>query len=375
MTPRWLLLAVFSAILLAIVVTLIVGVPHRATPDESNDAIAIMASYGANCFRLRLFVNPKPRDEWGGFTGNNLSYTLLLARRVKAAGARLILDIHYSDTWADPGRQETPKEWENLSYPELLARVYNYTRTTLEQFIQAGAYPDIVQIGNEVSCGFLWPYGKICGIDDPESQWNRFALLLKTAAQAVRDSAPNAKIAIHIPATGWETTLWFFSNLEQRGVPFDVIALSYYPWWHGTLEKLRENVEKASRTFGKEVLIVETAYPYKPVNLSALPWSDASTAVWSLTPEGQRQYLIDIASTLNGTGCIGIIWWEPTLIPTPGLSPWLGGATALFDEEGKALPALRSMAEVRRILGEGSIIGGDISSLAELERLGKTFKP
>ncbi|MCX8180051.1 MAG: arabinogalactan endo-1,4-beta-galactosidase [Thermofilaceae archaeon] len=185
------------------------------------DAIRILVNNGANCFRLRLFVNPKQRDEWGGFTGNNLEYTIKLAKRVKEVNALLVLDPHYSDTWADPGKQYTPEAWRSLNFDQLVEKVYEYTRDTVTAFHDEGVLPDMVQIGNEITCGILWPVGKVCDVENPEQQWVNFTTLLKAGIRGLRDAPGGSyvKVILHIHSGGsWETTRWFFSNIERHGV-------------------------------------------------------------------------------------------------------------------------------------------------------------
>ncbi|MEM0236208.1 glycosyl hydrolase 53 family protein [Thermofilum sp.] len=349
--------------------------PQETQTRRTGDAIAVMMKYGANCFRLRLFVNPSPRDEWGGFTGNDLEYTVVLAKRVKASGAKLVLAIHYSDTWADPQRQDIPAAWKGLSFEQLVDRLFEYTRDVISRLRNEGALPDMVQIGNEITCGFLWPEGKVCDVEDPQEQWRKFTTLLKAAIRGVKEGSgsDSVKIILHIHGAGWEVTKWFFSNVEKYGVTYDFIGLSYYPWWHGSLASLKMNIQNSFNVFGKRVIIVETAYPYRSVNLSDIPWADPKYATWEFTPEGQRNYLLDLAATIDATSCAGLLWWYPEAIPVGDLKPWLGGAAALFDAEGRALPALKAFKEVREMLGPEFLLGGDVSALGEVERLGGVF--
>lgn len=342
----------------------------------AGDAIAVMVGYGANCFRLRLFVNPKPRDEWGGFTGNNLEYTLSLAKRVKALGAKLVLDLHYSDTWADPQRQEKPAAWANLSFGELVDEVYSYTRSVVSRFVEEGVAPDYVQVGNEITCGMLWPDGKVCDVENPEEQWGKLAALLKAAVKGVRDGSGGwpVKVVVHLHTGGdWGATRWFLEKLEEHGVEYDVVGLSYYPWWQGSLEGLRENIEGIVRTFEKEVVVVETAYPWRSTRVEELPWAKPEHMVWSSTPYGQREFLEALVETVKAAGGSGVLWWEPAAVPVTGLTLWLNGSTALFDAGGHPLPALKSFKSLRERVGPDFLLGGDISSLGELERLGARY--
>lgn len=309
---------------------------------ESGDAILIMRKHGANCFRLRLFVNPPYID----VVVNDLSYTIGLAKRIKKSGAKLILDFHYSDTWADPGKQSKPEAWKNLNFEELVEKVYSYTYECIRAMKNEGVLPDIVQPGNEVTNGMLWPDGKLYGVGDPEQQWDKFARLLKAAIQGIKDGAENneVKILIHIDRGGdWAGTKFFFENLEKHNVSYDIIGLSYYPWWHGVMDNLRETLNNAAAYFDKDILIVETAYPYFNVNFSQVEYANPEYMEWPMSPEGQRSFLaelvLSVLRTPNNRG-LGVLWWYPESIPVSGLNAWFGGANALFDEKGKVLPAM-----------------------------------
>lgn len=380
--------AVFMSLLLAgISIFLYINIMQRYFTNnfkervKEMDAIQIMINHGFNCFRLRLFVNPRQYDEWGGFTGNNLSYTIALAKRIKSFGAKLIIDFHYSDTWADPGHQSKPEIWSALSFEDLVKAVYNYTKECISAMRLEGVLPDMVQPGNEITGGMLWPDGKLYGVGDPEEQWKKFTRLLTSAIQGVKDAAEGGdiKIIIHTNTGGrWEATKWFFENLEKRGVPYDIIGLSYYPWWHGSLEDLRRTLVNAASYFNKSILIVETAYPYRELDMKHLEEANPAYMVWPQTVEGQKQFLIDlletVAETPNGHG-LGVLWWFPESIPVRGLAVWNSGATALFDQNGVVLPTMDAFREFHEKYGiKGFLTGGDISSLAEIERLGGVFR-
>ena len=345
------------------------------------DAIQIMVRNGFNCFRLRLFANPLPRDDWGGFTGNNLSYTIALAKRIKATGAKLLLNFHYSDTWADPGHQTKPEAWKDLDFDALVEKVYEYTRECIATMKQEGVLPDMVQPGNEIAGGMLWPDGKLYGVGEPEEKWGKFARLLKAAVQGVEDAAEgeNVQIILHIHCGGSsEQTQWFFENIEKRGVPYDIIGLSYYPWWHGSMDDLRDNLHNTAMRFDKDIFIVETAYPHRSLDVGSMEGADSTNMRWSMTPEGQESFLTELIQTVweapNGHG-LGVLWWYPEAIPVQGLSVWNGGATALFDQNGNVLPAM----DVFKLIHEEQdarefITGGDISALAKIEEMGGVFR-
>lgn len=306
---------------------------------QPADLIKLMRDYGCSCFRLRLFVEPTGR---GGVI-QDVPYTINLAKRIKAAGAVFLLDFHYSDTWADPSHQTKPKAWENLSFAELTRQVHNYSADVIRQLTQAGVQPDMVQIGNEIAPGFLWPDGKLSG-REPDAEWQRFAALLKAGISGVKESDPNEtiQIVIHIECGGdAKKTDWFFSHLDQYGVNYDIIGLSYYPWWHGTLTDLRNNLTQTAARFGKPVFVVETAYFNQPFDLREGTFRDS--LIWEKSAAGQRAFLCDVVQAVRdvpgGMG-LGVLWWYPESVPIRQSGGWNNGATALFDSKGAPLPAL-----------------------------------
>jgi len=307
-----------------------------------GDAVAILRAHGSNGFRLRLFVNPNG-DE---VQVNDLAYTLRMALRIKAAGSRLLLDLHYSDTWADPGHQVTPAAWAGLGYDSLEVEVESYTAGVITDLRQAGALPDIVQIGNEIDGGILWPLGQVSGsgFDTPE-QWDHFTRLLKAGIRGVRSAlgpGDSVRIMLHYSqGASTDGTRWFFDHMDASGVPYDLIGLSYYPWWHGTLAELRANLRATAERYGREVMVVETSYPWRAGGWEGMVSNSAAMA-WPVSPQGQARFLGDVldavAAVPGGRGA-GVVWWYPEAIQVPGLFVWGGGSLALFDSGGEVLAA------------------------------------
>jgi len=311
------------------------------------DPVETYRDHGFGVVRLRLWHTPD--EPWHGTTA-----TLEFAQDLVDAGYEIMLDLHYSDTWADPGRQTKPAAWEGLTFGSLVDSVYSYTNSVVRAFRDGGALPAYVQIGNEINPGFLWEDGRV-GWEgsawDTPAQWSQFATLLSAGIAAVRDSLPpgeRPKIVIHA-ATGGDNAAsrWFYDNLVARGVEFDVIGLSYYPWWHGTLDDLEANLRDLAATYGKEIQIVETAYPWTlegndgtgnfvdgPEDL--LPGYDA-------TPSGQLAFLRDLLATVEAVpGGLGtaVLYWSPdgvTVAGGPG-NPYEN--LTLFDFDLDALPGL-----------------------------------
>lgn len=284
--------------------------------------LQIFRDHGYNWIRLRLFHTPTELP-------NDLPYTLKLAQQAKALGYRFLLDLHYSDTWADPKKQFVPKAWEGKTHAELVTAVREYTRETIAAFRDGGAMPDMVQIGNEITPGMLWPDGKL-----PE-RWENFAELLKAGIAGVdagRGNAPRPRIMIHIEKSGdIPATQNFFDHLQRYGVPFDVIGQSYYPWWHGSLLQLRACLAFTAERYRKDIILVEVAYNWRPTEYKTWP------APFPETPEGQREFLDQVQrvvlATPYGLGK-GVFWWEPAVMPSPLRS------RGMFDDDGNALPAI-----------------------------------
>jgi len=306
--------------------------------------LAILKKHRCNCHRLRIFVNPT----YNNAVVQDVPYTIALAKRIKAHGAKLLLNFHYSDTWADPGHQRKPAAWQDLDFDALQKKVRDYTASVIAAFKEEGVLPDMVQVGNEITPGMLWPDGRI-GHDAADEQWDRFVRLLKAGVEGVKEPlgrTPNIRIMIHIDRGGdWKTTKWFFDNIIKRGVEFDIIGQSYYPWWHGTMDDLRLNLQETARTYGKDIMVVETAYPHhSDSTLRTGEWSPDRMA-WSVSPKGQHAFLAELIKTVRHTPnkCgLGVLWWYPESIPTKGLRIWCQGAMALFDEGGNALPAVKA---------------------------------
>jgi len=288
---------------------------------QAKPGLQIFKDHGYNWVRLRLFHTPTQLP-------NNLDYTLALAKDAKQHGFKFLLDYHYSDTWADPGKQTLPKAWQGKSHEDLVQAVFDYTRETITAFCQGGALPDMVQIGNEISPGMLWPDGKI------PDHWPNFADLLKAGIRGVEagsSNGPRPRIMIHIDRGGSkQTTQWFFDKLKAYEVNYDVIGQSYYPWWQGSLLDLRENLTFMANEYQKDIILVEVAYCWRPTEYKT------KRGPFPETPAGQREFLDEVnrlvLSVPHNRG-LGIFWWEPAV--TGGLR-----SRGFFDEAGDALPVL-----------------------------------
>jgi len=288
---------------------------------QAKPGLQIFKDHGYNWIRLRLFHTPTRLP-------NNLEYTIALAKEARKLGFKFLLNYHYSDTWADPGKQTIPKAWEGKSHAELVQAVFEYTRDTIMAFREAGVLPDMVQVGNEISNGMLWPDGKL------PDKWDNFAELVKAGIKGVdagRGNDKRPKIMIHIDKGGNKnSTKAFFDKLHSYGMDYDIIGQSYYPWWHGTLLDLRENLIFMANEYQKDIILVEVAYCWRPTEYKS------KSAPFPETPEGQREFLDEVnritLSTPNSRG-VGVFWWEPAV--RGGLR-----SRGFFDADGNALPVI-----------------------------------
>lgn len=288
----------------------------------AKPGLAILRDHGYNWVRLRIFHAPTTLP-------NNFAYTLATARRAKAMGFKFLLDFHYSDSWADPLQQPTPAAWAGFTHQQLVDAVFAYTRDTVAAFDRAGVLPDMVQVGNEITNGMLWPDGKL-----PE-HWDNFAELVAAGIRGVRAGSGShapPSILIHIDKAGdIAATRNFFDKLAAYKIQFDAIGQSYYPWWQGSLDDLRACLDFTIRTYGKDVYLVETAYNWRPGN-----YTGAHPGPFPETPAGQREFLEEvnrIVMAAPGGHGKGIFWWEPAVRGDLA-------QRGFFDEHGDALPVV-----------------------------------
>ncbi len=297
-------------------------------------ALQIFQQAGWNCMRLRLWVHPTGKSIFV----NDLKYTESLGRRIKAAGFYLVLDLHYSDTWADPGHQFVPAAWQNLNLHQLARKVFTYTRNVVAAMKSAGAMPDMVAVGNEISPGMMWPLGRITS---GPGGFANLAVLLKAGIAGVKAGSTGGQtplIMIHLDRGGdWRYTRWFFNRCAKYGVDYDVIGESYYPIFQGNLQALKQTLDHAALMFHKPIVVAETGYAYKDDERPAVPGIH-----YPKTPAGQAKFLTNlmrvVKSTPDNLGR-GVIYWAPEWIPMKGIQgSW--HAFTLFDDRGEALPGL-----------------------------------
>lgn len=321
---------------------------------------------GWNAMRVRLFVDPSRATaaEKGQGVRQDLDYVKKLGKRIKDAGFAFLLDFHYSDTWADPSQQKTPYLFKQVNTPAY-EYIYDYTRDCLNELVKAGATPDLIQTGNEISWGML--FDSDCKLENnsawtgyKDTNWSTFTTALKNAGKACREVCPDAKIIIHTEqAANTPLVTDFYQRLADNNVDYDIIGTSYYPYFHGKLTQLEKTITQfESRFSDKQIMVVETgcAYHYKMSN---------NDQGYPLTYEGQRRFTADLVAMLNKHAHVtGLFWWFPEANEygldwkTQRVTDEWYNASLFDNETGRALPAT---AELR------NFITGDQAGVQTLE--------
>lgn len=337
-----------------------------------KDVLDIFQDYGVNAVRLRLWNDPYTEEgEPYGAGTNDLPTTIELSKRALEKGMEVLLDFHYSDFWADPGKQRVPKAWQGMNLEQLERAVYDYTIETLEALKEAEAFPTLVQVGNEISNGLLWPYGRTPDYDG-------LARLVNAGIRGVRAVDQEIPIMIHLD-NGGNNALYreWFDHFMEKGEDFQIIGLSYYPFWHGTMEELSHNMKDIAKRYGKTLMIAEVSMgftmedyasyeklaPHERKGMATRP-DVVAKIPYAMTKEGQRVFLEELFNRLKEVPenqVRGFFYWEPAWIPVAG-SGWASDAAiaymeekgpggnewanqALFDYDGNALPALEAVRD------------------------------
>lgn len=315
---------------------------------KEKDALKILKENGVNYLRLRIWNEPTQSFDAGDYC--NLDHTVQMAKRIKKEGFKLLINFHYSDWWADPRNQTKPRAWENMGVDEMAQALYSYTKDALEALIKADACPDMVQIGNEIGNGMLWEEGRA-------GNWENLAKFINSGIKAVREMTPEKeeiKIMIHIQDGGSaEFCENFFTSIQTHGVTdYDIIGLTYYPYWNGTFMDLKNNINNLAEKFNKDILVAETAFPftYEDADLYPNLVGKEQMEVTGFDASVENQKLVTelvmntVATSSRG---IGIFYWEPAWIPVKGAGVVKGGGNewenqAMFDFDGKALESLKA---------------------------------
>lgn len=323
----------------------------------AKDGMQILKDHGVNWVRLRIWNNPK--DSYGGGGDVDAARAMELAERANKLGLKVLIDFHYSDFWADPGKQIKPKVWADASGKKLEDNVYKYTKEVMQGFKDRGIKVDMVQIGNELNNGMMWPDGKTSS----EAGYKTFAGLMKAGLKAVRDvdTDRQTKLMIHL-ANGGDNGLYrsFFDNMLKENVTdYDIIGLSFYPCWHGTVSQLQNNMNDVSARYNKDVIVVETAHGWTTENgdsqKNAFGIEEEKLSGYKASVQGQATAIRDVVEAVtkvpNNRG-LGIFYWEPDWIPNEG-APWKTGEgnewenQAMFDFKGQALESIDVFNMVR----------------------------
>jgi len=322
------------------------GTQFYDTTGAAKTALTIFKNYGCNLVRVRLWHVPASDH-------SALPEVLAFCKRINDAGLQILLDIHYSDTWADPGQQAIPAAWAGLAITALQDSVKTYTQRVIGLLKAQNTMPAIVQVGNEINGGFLWPQGKITGNSD--ANWANFATLIKSGIAGIKAVDTDNSISIMLHYAELDGASGFYSNMVTQGVQFDMIGLSYYPWWaEKDLAYIQSQLNNLA-PFNKKIFIVETAYPF------TLSWNDntnnsvgeASQLIpaYGATPQGQLMYLEQLKTMLaaipNKLGA-GLCYWAPDWVAFRGATATNGSNAenlALFDFNNKALAGLKAYKE------------------------------
>ena len=352
------------------------GVRYRDTDGTEKDLFALLSENGVNLIRVRVWNDPFDSDGNGyGGGNNNIEAAVEIGRRAAAYGLPLLVDFHYSDFWADPSKQQTPKAWEGMDIKAKAEALYTYTADCLSRLKAEGIRVSMVQLGNETN-------GRMCG----ERIWmNIVHHLMKAGSRAVREVYPDALVAVHFtnPESA-DTMLNYASKLAYYDLDYDVFGTSYYPYWHGTLDNLKRVLGEIAETYGKQVMVMETSYAYTledgDFSGNTIGEGGGYEKYWPVTVQGQSNALQDVVRTVQEAGGIGVCWWEGAWIPVGTESfeensrlwetygsgwassyagsydpadagKYYGGCAcenqAMFDFEGRALPSLATFRLLR----------------------------
>ena len=290
---------------------------YKDTNGNPVELLDFVSENGTNLVRLKLWHTPEDGE-------NGLTDVKAYAQRVKAKQMDFLLNIHYSDFWADPGTQTPPVAWQNMTTEDVRVAIYEYTKDVVTQLKNQNTLPEMIQIGNETDSGFLWDYGKVW--NDFSNNWSNYAILVKEAIRAVKevDTDDSVKIMLHL--SNLENAIFFFDELSAFNVDYDIIGLSYYPQFHTKdLNLVQFKLNELATTFNKDILMVEVAYPFtfdwNDNNTNYIGSEDQILSQFSATPEGQKAYFTWLVNTIknipNNRG-IGFCYWAPDWVAFPG---------------------------------------------------------
>lgn len=317
------------------------GFKYYDYEGKETDILPFAKKQGFNFVRLRIWNEPQNVPESGGYCDKEK--TVIMAKRVKEEGLGLFLDFHYSDWWADPGHQKKPKAWEKLNLSQLQLAVYEYTKDVLEELKRQEIVPELVQIGNEIRTGMLFPEGEV-------KNWKGLSKLLNSGIRGVREvfGRNQTRIVLHLDQGGryhyYEE--WFDKALEYGVTDFDVIGLSYYPFWHGEFYDFKSTMEQLVKRYGKDLIVAETAHAYQKSRDDFFGEQQEAAAGFAASPEDQKKVLELIENIIwhiSDEKGLGFFYWEPFMRASKDEGGW-GSCMSLVDDDGKPLEALKAIS-------------------------------
>lgn len=386
------------------------GVKYYDFDGTEKDVYEILSDNGINYIRVRIWNDPYDANGNGYGGGNcDLENAIAIGKRATEYGMKLLVDFHYSDFWADPGKQMVPKAWKGMSVDEKAEAIYQFTKECLQQLKKAGVDVGMVQIGNETN-------GVLCGESSAAlGGWKKIMQLISAGSKAVREVCPKAMVAVHFAnPENAESYASYGKNLEYYGVDYDVFASSYYPYWHGTLDNLAQVLNNIATKYNKKVMVAETSYAYTPedTDFSGNTIGEGANVVkdYPMTIQGQANLVRDVVDTVvnKTTNGIGVFYWEGTWISVgtnsweensakwekygsgwassyaAGYDPedagqWYGGCAvenqAFFDENGHVLESLK----VFGLMKEGNVVENKADAIEDVNLIcdinGEIFLP
>ena len=335
------------------------------------EPLDLFRNNGVDIMRIRLWVDPYSEKSEPYLAGTcDLDNFIRLATLAEDKGYSVMLDIHYSDFWADPGKQYIPKSWAHLNLEQLVKRVYDYTVEVLNVAKAHGIEISYIQVGNEITNGMLWPLGHLDEQPDgSRTNYDSLIKLLKAGIKACREVAPKAALILHLEKS-YDQVIYneFFTQMAEAHVDYDIIGYSYYPYWHGTFEQFYANVDFCKK-FGKRQMVVELGYAFTAEDYIQHEHGGAKLVVsndnietlgfmqeYPISPEGQKRFTENFLRLAEEHGIEAVCWWEPLWTPGEGIC-WASDAgkeyiksdnpsnrnewanQCLFDYQGRMLPA------------------------------------
>jgi arabinogalactan endo-1,4-beta-galactosidase len=340
------------------------GAIYKDSNGDAVEPLTLFQQQGWNSMRVRLFVDPSKASAQHRKEGviQDLEYVKALGRQIKDAGFSLMLDFHYSDTWTDPGNHSTPSAWSSLNASQLAQKVYDYTKDCLQQMVAAGASPDFIQVGNEITTGMLWPTGQI---SKGGETWNNLASYLREGIRACREVCPQAQVVIHTELHYIQGVYNFYAELAKyTDVQYDIIGLSYYPDHHGKLSDFNTCLSILENRYpDKKIMIVETGYGYE----YSIGTKYDLSSTWPLSDAGQLKFTKDLIAVLNNHANVnGLYWWYPEynlngIINKGGTEDWTKDFTSGYWNAALFWPRsgwpLSTLFELKNFVGDDTGIG------------------